>query len=102
MAAQSKTKLKWQKMQLSPQVILYCIENGHEQMLVPQSLRQKIIKEHHDAKDCGPHQTSIFVGWLMGRCWTICAMLPLLPNYEARPHKKGQFIGANLLPEHKW
>ena len=35
LAAQSKTDLKRRKLQLLPQGILYRIEDGHEQMLVP-------------------------------------------------------------------
>ena len=53
LADQSKIELKWQKLQLFPQGILYRIEDGHEQMLVPQSLRQKIMKEHHDVPIIG-------------------------------------------------
>ena len=40
-------------MQLSPQGILYRIEEGHEQMYVPQCLRQKIIEEHHNVPVIG-------------------------------------------------
>ena len=44
MAAQSKTELKWQKLQLYPQGIVYYVADGHGQMLVPQSQRQKTME----------------------------------------------------------
>ena len=53
MVAQPKTELKRQKLQLSTQGIVYHVADGHEQMLVPQSQRQKIMEEHHDVPIIG-------------------------------------------------
>ena len=46
--AQSEKELKRQHLQKFPQGILYRMQDGHEQMLVPRSMRQEIMKEHHD------------------------------------------------------
>ena len=40
---QSKKELKRQHLQKSPQGILYRMQDGHEQMLVPRSMRQEIM-----------------------------------------------------------
>ena len=48
LAAQSKLELKRQEMQLLSLEILRRVEDGQKQMLVSQSLRQKIMEEHHD------------------------------------------------------
>ena len=48
-ATESKLELKRQKMQPSSQGILYRIEDGHEQMLVLQFLKENTMEEHHNA-----------------------------------------------------
>ena len=58
--AQSEKELKRQHLQKSPQGILYRMQDGHEQVLVPRSMRQEIMKEHHDAPligHVGVHRT---------------------------------------------
>ena len=53
LVAQSKPEFKRLKMQLSPQNIFYRTGDGHKQMLVPWSLKQKIMEEHHDVPVIG-------------------------------------------------
>ena len=53
LVALASEELKRRKMKISPQGILYHVEDGHELMLVPQSLRQKIMKENHDVPSIG-------------------------------------------------
>ena len=45
---QSEKELKRQHLQNPHQGILYCMQDGHEQVLVPQPLSQEIMEEHHD------------------------------------------------------
>ena len=100
LAAQSKAELKWQEMHLSPQRILYRIEDGHEQILVPQSLRRKIMEEHHNVQVIGlvgmqrivDHiKMRFLVVRLMGRCQTVRAILSSLSVNEIGRQEKGGF-----------
>ena len=102
--AQAEKELKWQHLQKSPQGILYRMQNGHKQMLVPRSMRQDIMKEHHDVPligHVGVHWTLDHVKrafwWKspVGRCRTIHAILSSLSIYEVKPQEKGGFIATS-------
>ena len=81
------------------------MQDGHEQVLVPRSLRQDIMKEHHDVS---PLDTWVYIGlWTtssellverpVGRHWTIRAILSGLSAHEVRPQEKGGFTTTNPL-----
>ena len=103
MEAQSKIELKRQKMQVFPQGILYRVEEGHEKMLLTQSLKQKIKKKYHDVPVIGhvgvqqtvDHIKRAFL-WcgLRGDVGRYAQFCPVCLVYEIRPQEKGGFIAS--------
>ena len=108
---QSEKELKRQHLQKSPQGILYRMQDGHEQVLVPQSLRQEIMKEHHDVPligHVGVHRTVDHIKrafwWkgLWGDVGQYVRSCPVCQLMKSDHRKKAGLLQPIPLPERKW
>ena len=111
--AQSMTKTfssYWRNPRKS-QGILYRLQDGHEQMLVPRSRRQDIIKEHHDVPligHVGVHRTVDHIKrafwWkgLWGDVGQYVRSCPVCQLMKSDHRKKAGLLQPIPLPERKW
>ena len=87
------------------------MQDGHEQMLVPQSMRQEIMKEHHDVPligHVGVHRTVDHIKrafWWKGLWGDVSQYVrscPVCQLMKSDHRKKAGLLQPIPLPERKW